>query len=693
MPKVIGIDLGTTFSAVAHIDDNGKPVILPNNQGAPITPSVIYIGSNDSVLVGEEAKEMQALGEADVAFLFKRNMGDPNFILNLRGRDYTPTQLSTLLLKQLKQDAENALGQPVDKAVITVPAYFDNGQRQATIDAGKAAGLEVLRIINEPTAAALAYGIREGNSNRRLLVYDLGGGTFDVTIVRVGHHIEVIATGGDHQLGGRDWDDRIAGYIASCFEEEFSINPLEEAESASDLVVRCEIAKKQLSSRERARISIAHDGEKGTYELPREKFEELTRDLMERTTSLVSQTLEEVSLTWEDMDGILLVGGSTRMPAVHRFVEEAAGKKCESGINVDEAVALGAAIQASLDSQTGSKLTLAAPVKVTDVMSHSLGVVAVNGDGSLYINSIIIPKNLPIPSKESHPFKLRTTPNQDNQLEVYMLQGESDKPSSCSILGRYVFDSINHGNNGLAIIDIEYAYDRNGVVSVNAIEKSTGNRLTPDIQPLPDDMSWLDRPPEDEKEALVHLNVGIAVDLSGSMGGEPLRQACNAARGFLSKLDLSHTSMGLIGFANKAEITSHLSQNAKELNKGIENLDAVYNCGSLGRGTLGQPFEEAANLFKDCKGPRFLIVLTDGIWGYRDKAVSLAQQRHSEGIEIIALGFGTADKNFLRQIATSDESALFTNLNQLDESFSRIAQVLTSNTGTITSSRGLTFFN
>jgi len=497
MGRCAGIDLGTTFSALAVVDKAGRPVIVKNREGESITPSVIYFGKKGPV-VGAEAKEMQALGETDIASFFKRSMGDRSFMLNFNGKDYNPTELSTILLMKLKMDAEKELGDSITHAVITVPAYFNNLQRKATVKAGEKAGLKVLRIINEPTAAALAYGLDRVSGTQTVLVYDLGGGTFDVSIVRInGGQIEVIATGGDHELGGKDWDDRIAGYLGRQFQQEFTGDPLDDVESFQDLLIRTENAKKQLSQREKVRISIVHAGEKGSYQLTRSKFEEITEDLMERTRSLTTQVLKEAGLKWKKIDGVLLVGGSTRMPMVRSFVESMSGKKVLTGVNVDEAVAMGAAIQAHMDAEDQPKglfnfsFSLKGKVKTKDVLSHSLGLVTENEERTRYINSILLPKNSPTSKTVSRPFQIRTQAGNSNQLDVYMLQGEDSDPQQCIVLGKYVFSDIRHVKNSDALMEIEYGHDQNGLVTVKAVQKDTGKTLPFTVEPTPEDMSWL----------------------------------------------------------------------------------------------------------------------------------------------------------------------------------------------------------
>src|SRR6185295_11312763 len=418
----IGIDLGTTNSAIAYINAAGRPEVVPNREGSPITPSVIDF-SCDPPRVGEEAKESQGLGEESIASFFKRSMGNPNFVLELGGRPRTPIDLSALVLKKLKEDAEAKLGTPITQAVITVPAYFNNAQREATIEAGRRAGLEVLRIINEPTAAAIAFGLHETKTTQRVLVYDLGGGTFDVSLVEItSENISVLATDGDHNLGGKDWDDRVAVYLGQSFAEAHGVNPVDSSVSFNDLLVRAEEGKKALSSRNSTRVAIHYEGQREAYELTREKFQELTQDLMERTQCLAEQVLAEAGVKWTNLSGVLLVGGSTRMPMVHDYVRRMSGKEPMTGANVDEAVALGAAIQAAIDlrEKSGGKqetFFLGGSRRIQDVMSHSLGVIALSEDRKSCINSIIIPKNTPVPSKASKPYQLRTREGQDNQLD------------------------------------------------------------------------------------------------------------------------------------------------------------------------------------------------------------------------------------------------------------------------------------
>ncbi|HHC24541.1 MAG TPA: VWA domain-containing protein [Desulfobacterales bacterium] len=674
MKYSLGIDLGTTFSSVATVDKTGRPKILSNSQGKSLTPSVIYFGGGESI-VGDEAKEMQALGESEVASFFKRSMGDHHFFLNFGGRDYTPTDLSAILLRKLKNDAESDLGSSVNQSVITVPAYFNKFQREATIKAGEIAGLKVLRIINEPTAAALAYGISKNSSRQTALVYDLGGGTYDVTIVRITKSaIEVIGTDGDHELGGKDWDDRIATYLGECFRDDHGIDPLDDSITFNDLLVRCEDAKKQLSNRNKTRVSITYQGEREAYEITRSMFEEMTKDLMERTQILTEQVLSDARLKWKELSGVLLVGGSTRMPMVWDYVERMSGKKPISGVNVDEAVAIGAAVQAQIDSKTSSSLfLLSATKKIQDVMSHSLGLIAVNEDNTKYINSIIIQKNLAIPALQTRPYKLSVSRRGDSKLEVYMTQGESDDPMGCTYLGKYVFSDIPSISGKEAIIDISYAYNKNGVVNVSAKERNSKKPLMLSVEPLPEDIPDRFAMPPVQEEVREHLFVYLAFDLSGSMNGQPLTEAKKAAHAFVSQCDLTNTSIGLISFSDEVFVDLKACQNAKKIAKSVKGL----TIGRTGYGNDAHPFDEIYNLLYRRSGLRYGIVLADGVWRNQPYAVKRAKRCHKAETEIIGIGFGHADRDFLRQISSSDQNSFFTNLNELTETFSTIAQELT----------------
>lgn len=680
MNSFIGIDLGTTYSAVAHINSDGKPEVIPNDQGNRLTPSVVDLGSNPP-LVGDEAKEKQTLGDVSVYSFFKRNLGDPNALYLENDQEYTPIDLSSMVLAYLKRCAEEFLGQNITDAVITVPAYFNNMQRQATIEAGRKAGLNVLRIISEPTSAALAYGLRPMHSHSKVLVYDLGGGTFDVSLVEVtSDEINVIATAGDHMLGGKDWDDRILQYLATQFENEFGLDLI--GDDFNDLMILAERTKISLSTKKSLQVSVKGSGYSSTYEISRTQFEQMTQDLMERTQMLVEQVLEDANLTWAELEGAVLVGGSTRMPMVREYVERMSGKSAMGGVNPDEAVALGAAIQAAMDLESKKPsnqplFALSGRKKTSDVMSHSLGLIAVSQDGSKYLNSIIIPKNQPIPCQQTRPYQLRVRKREENRLEVFMTQGESIDPMTCAYLNMHVFTDIPEISSRVAVIDITYSYNLNGVVEVSAVERNTQHKLKLSIEPLPPDVPD-ERFLKSPQEHLIreHSHIYLAFDLSGSMEGRPLQTAMEAAISFVSNCDLTTTSIGIIGFADNVFPILKACQNSRQIINNIRKL-------KISGGTTAHPLDLIFNNLSNVKGLRYGLVLTDGEWFCSNDPIRAAKHCHEAGIDIIAIGFGDAKKEFLRKISSRDDLSFFTDLSQLTETFNTIAQELTEGGGQI----------
>ena len=678
----VGIDLGTTNSALAWVDPQGRPSVVALGPGQTILPSVICFDQG-RVVVGEEAKEQQGGGAPQVAAFFKRQMGSAGFLFEAHGKEYSPTDLSALVLGELKRRAERTLGQPLGPAVVTVPAYFRNHERQATIAAGRQAGLEVLQVINEPTAAAIAYGLRGTAQEGLLLVYDLGGGTFDVTLLRIGsEEIRVLCSEGNHELGGKDWDDRILEFLASRFEEEHGSDPFENVESMAELLVQAEDAKKKLSTRRSVQVSVVHEGRRGRYSLDRATLERLTRDLMERTTALCRKVLDDQRLHPGAVDGVLLIGGSTRMPMVQDFVQATFGKPPLKGANVDHAVALGAAIVAQerqLEALGGKAhtLTLAGRVRTRDVTNHSLGMIAVNEDRSAYINSRILPKSREIPCVERRPYQHRISGRGSGALEVFVTQGESQRPDEVCYLHKYVVYDVPGRSGDTAVIDIGYHYDRSGTVQVDAVHRKTGQALKVTAEELPDDVPerFLGRP--DEVLVPEHLTAYLAFDLSGSMSGTPLEEAKRAAKGFLEQTDLANCSLGIIAFSNTVDTKLKACQDARAIERAIEEL----RVGETGYGNSGQPFDEVHHLLDGVEGNRFAVTLADGVWSSQSAAERSAKRCHEAGIESIAIGFGGADEAFLRRIASSDEASFFTSLGELVETFSSIAQVLTESGG------------
>ncbi len=695
----VGIDLGTTFSAVAKIDEkSGKPEVIKNRYGEAITPSVLCFTPDGNVLFGEDAKEMQEMGDTNAVAFFKRNMGNDQFCVDFFGKTYDAADLSALFLKKLVNEAESECGERIDSAVITVPAYFTHKERQATIDAGKRAGLDVLAIINEPTAAALAYGLNGKDSEQTVLIYDLGGGTFDVTIARIDKdRIDILGSDGNHELGGKDWDDCIARYFVQQFEENYGIDLSEDDEMVASLTVKAESVKKQLTARDEVTIPIVYKGLRGTVTITENTFEDISRFLIGATKELTENLIASVGLTWKNITGVILVGGSTRMRMIHNYVKEMSGKEPLSGINVDEAVALGAAIKANMDDYGDSLIKdmlnmfdknktqyVIGAKKVSDVTAHALGMIAISGDGEHYENSVIIPKNTPIPTQKKRSYNFRTRAK-DNELEVYVLQGAYRRPLDNTIIAKYVITNIERVGSRPAVIDVYYQYTSNGVVQVGAIQTETGKKLPIRIENVPDDMSWTDGSPKDNEAEveLPQVEILLAIDLSGSMNGEPLYEAKEAMKSFVSRFDSKYTKMGLLAFADSVRMVVDLTDNFKKVVRGIDSI----RVGEVGTCNYGEPFTMAlkqmklSHADKDKDILRYLVVLTDGEWADPMDAINKAEICHSDGIEVMALGFGEANNLFLRMIASTNEFASITNLSELSSSFSKIAQTINENAG------------
>jgi molecular chaperone DnaK (HSP70) len=689
MATFVGIDLGTTNSAVAYRNAYGRPEVIANREGQNITPSVVYFGA-DPPVVGQEAKEWARLGNAEIASFFKPHMGNPLFQLEFHGKSYRAAELSTLVLQRLKQDAEARLGDSVDRAVITVPAYFADPQRKATIEAGRAAGFDVLRIINEPTAAALAYGLQKTGVQETVLIYDLGGGTFDVTVARITpDQIVIMSTAGDHDLGGKNWDDRIATFLAERFAAETGFDPLDDPVALNEVLVRSEQAKWALSERSSTRITLQLGTDRRTFELARSEFEAMTFPLMDRTRRLTEEALVEAQLDWPRLDGVLLVGGSTRMPMVRAYVSQMAGKPPRTGVNVDEVVALGAAIQAAMEvgqpigdavprftltassPQSAANLPAAASRRVTDVMSHSLGTIAVSPDGSAYVNDIVVRRNLPIPARNDKSYLHATHGGANTKLEVYLTQGESSAPLDCTILGKYVFNEI-HPTDAEVTVDVGLSYDSNGVVQVQAVQRDTGHRLPMSVEPVPDDLSWLGRPPETTVAAREPelIRVLLLIDVSSSMTGQPLVEAQTAANEFLARCDFTTMEVGLISFSTSVALQAVATSNVRRLHAAVHRLEAQ------GSTNLTDALEMARGQLVADDRKRYIVILTDGYPDAPDSAVEQALAARQQGIEIVAIGTGDADRDYLRRLASSEQASIFARSGELVQTFGHIARVI-----------------
>ena len=467
MAKVVGIDLGTTNSCVA-VMEGGKPQVIANTEGGRTMPSVVGFSKSGERLVGEMAKR-QAVSNPDRTILsIKRHMGTDHRVA-IDDKKYSPEEISAMILTKLKKDAESYLGEEVEQAVITVPAYFNDSQRQATKNAGTIAGLEVLRIINEPTAAALAYGLDKQDDTLTVIVFDLGGGTFDVSVLEIGDGVfEVKSTAGDTKLGGDDWDERLMKFIASEFEKEHGIDLLKDKIAHQRLKDAAEKAKIELSQKVSANVNLpfitadANGPKHLDVDISRAKFESLTSDLLDRCASPCEQAMKDAKLGKKEIDRVLLVGGSTRMPMITEFVTKEFGKDPSKDINPDECVALGAAVQGAVLSGEVKDVVL------VDVTPLTLGIETLGG-----VMTKLIARNTAIPTKKTETFS--TAADMQTSVEVHVLQGEREMASGNKSLGRFHLSNIPPAPRGVPQIEVSFELDSNGILNVSAKDKGTGN--------------------------------------------------------------------------------------------------------------------------------------------------------------------------------------------------------------------------
>ncbi|QDT65515.1 Hsp70 family protein [Calycomorphotria hydatis] len=495
--QTVGIDLGTTYSAVARLNDEGIPEVIPNADDRSITPSVILLGEEGHVMVGPSFERISIEDPNNIVEAVKRQMGNDEYFVVYQGKRLTAEFLSALILKKLRQDTEARIG-PVGNAVITVPYYFNDVRRKATQDAGTVAGLNVIDIINEPTAATLTYAWEKGELGRTdiaadpktILVYDLGGGTFDVTVVQyTPTHFKVLATDGDVMLGGLDWSNRLVDHLAEQFMRKFGDDPREDPEAMRTFFQECEDAKRSLSNQGQTPVNVYHKGNTLTVSLTREDFERMTSDLLQRTYDTTSLVIQQAEVDPKTLDEVLLIGGSTYMPIVENMLKDICGRIPSRELLPEAAVAQGAAIHAAIleAKQAGGEGRMAdavikrlSAVNTVDVNSHSLGVkISASHDRTQKVNHIMIPRNTPLPFTK----RQRFVTNVDNQqkVHIYILEGEAEDPDACSPIGDFVVTELPKGLPKGSPVDVEYSYDANGRIHANAVEVKGQNAAKTEI--------------------------------------------------------------------------------------------------------------------------------------------------------------------------------------------------------------------
>ncbi len=721
MALIVGIDLGTTYTVISYIDSKSRaPQIIKNKNGNLSTPSVIGFTSPDSYVIGEDAKAMEEVGDVNTASFYKLHMGDHNYKISILGKDYTAMDLSSMFLKRLIEEAEETMGDEITKAVITVPAYFEDAAKNDTIAAGRAAGLDVMNIINEPTAACVAYGLRNDSSDKKILIYDLGGGTFDVTIANVSKDsINVIGTIGHHQLGGRDWDAAIADWLTERFQEETGIDASEDSEFAAENMIKAEIAKRQLTTASSADIFVDNGEKKCKIRLTRQEFEDMTSYQLGITINLINELFENIKLSWNDIDGAVFVGGSTKMPMVRNFIISK-NIKILDGVNPDESVAIGAAIQANISTYCATLpgnatissfameqkdldlVQLPGAKTISDVIPHSLGMIVESADGHQFVNDIMIPRNTSREKAfETKRRQLRVSrKKEDNRLDIYLLQGESEEPINCTVAKKYSFYDIEYVTGGKTVLDITFLHTINGTIDVKAVQSETGVNLKCREEDIPADMSWVTKSPREVFGSPAKSEISgvlvMALDLSGSMAAmiqgvkAPDLPGGLAYQGLVVALDLAKSAMinfvdqfsdvkvkiGIIGFSDMCMVMCEPTDDKKIIMEAIGQLKVQLT----GVGNDASPLQFMYDMMKPFVGEPFAyaLVLTDGMWN--SHACDCARRMQSDfkrmGFEVIGMGFGDADEEFLKDISTRTELANVDDITNLDSSLSSIARIM-----------------
>lgn len=741
MGIAVGIDLGTTFSAVACVGADGEPKILPNSSGEHTTPSVVAVAEDGSAVCGEAAKEAQLMGDANVASFYKTNMGNAGYVECLRGCEFDATTLSSTFLRHLIADVSRANGVQIDSAVVTVPAYFEAPQREATLEALRRTGVRALGTLNEPSAAAYAYGLMSADAagDRTILIYDLGGGTFDVTVARLsGREIRVLSSTGNHQLGGRQWDSALSDFILDqlCDARGLDRDDVESDLTPSDintLAVVSEQVKRDLTNRARTRARVMAESISGTIEVTREDFEEATRHLLTLTTDCCEEALREAGLTWAQVDGYILVGGSTKMPQVREYLTGKVGSGPVGGnVNPDEAVALGAAVYAAQKCGTtfslpgapaaAPRFSLGALPKLVDCTAHSMGMIAESEDRSRYVNSTIIAKNTPIPATNSREYAVRATPGRPGSLEIYLLQGDDPAPLNNTVVGKYVVPKIPGERGRETHVLVSYSYTENATIEVGATLASSGRALEVQRAEVESDLSRFLNAPTDndvkgEGHGFVDARVMICVEVSACMYGEGFAAAEEAVDSFLDSVDGSGVQVGLMYFADSSKVVCEPSDDyagivkytrAGLFNRCLINKDLLESpdfnhqeweissksgfysleateCGSDLTASNVDPLNEyiswRGGVKKDDVSD-IVLILTDDFWADTyDSALNNSRSLKEDGVRIICIGTPRADLEFLKKISTSDSYAGLFDFSELGTAFSSIGRSISSGSG------------
>ena len=657
----VGIDLGTTFSVVARYDpEQSNAVVITNDKGLLLTPTVLSFSEGANPVAGDDAYELLKANRSHCVTDFKKTLGmDVKY--KLAGKEYLSSDLYTIMYRHLVRMAESSAGEKIEAAAITVPAYFNDIQRNAAKNAAISAGIPDVRVLNEPTAAAICYGYRR-KTDRTVMVYDLGGGTIDVTVCRVHNNsIEVIGTAGNHLLGGNNWNNELLDYVSKLFEADFGVNPGDDPAARERLLEHADSYKKLLSEYESVEYRISYGGDDGVYTINRRVFEDLTAHLMSATLDVIHDVrVDGEPLDPSTVDEVLLVGGSTRMPGIRSFlVTNGFPEIVElSDSDVDTAVAKGAAIAAALINNRNEGLS---EFTVSDATSISLGLLTEDDGGEAYRNTILIPKGSKYPVSNTGHLRIREN-NVTDHLDVYVLQGESLDPADCTVLAKRTVTGFVNSGAGM-VFDITLSYDSDGIVEVFA--RHGDQELTVTKNDTFTDTAWMRfSPKEKSMDTTIAKEVVFIADMSRSMWphAETVR---DCIRGLANKLDGESTTFSLIGFGDKCRMECGPGDDLDALLDAVGRMKPGY-LGHYGPGTSGDPLSLLLDESPKIDHAIFAIIITDGNWESRDRAVSSARDCRNEKIILFTVCYGDEpDRSFIRQLSDRDANSLFTTVDNL----------------------------
>ena len=661
----VGIDLGTTFSVVAKYDPaiSDASVIL-NKEGLELTPSVLCFDDNGNTIAGWSAHARLIENKPGCVTDFKKTLGMETKY-KLGGKEYYSSDLYSILYRYLITTAESVAGDRIESAVITVPAYFNDIQRNAAKNAAISAGIINVRVMNEPTAAAICYGYRK-TSDRTIMVYDLGGGTIDVTVCRVhDKSIEVIGTAGNHLLGGNNWNAALLEYVCRQFESDYGINPGDDSAVREKLLDRADAYKKLLSTEDYVDYEIEYGDEKAVYRVTKDDFETATSHLMDATLDVIHQVMVDGEpLDPDTVDEVILVGGSTRMPYIRRFLNDNGFAEVVEldAREVDTAVAKGAALAAALISHEETGLT---DFEITDSTSISLGLLTESDDGEKYRNTILIPKGSKLPVSSTGHLRIREN-NVTDYLDIYVLQGESLDPADCTVLAKRTVTGFNNPGTGM-VFDITLSYNKEGMVTVTA--KHGDKELTVTQSDAVADTAWIRFSPRsqsmDSSVTSIAKEVVFIADMSRSMWPHT-DKVKDCIRTLAEKLDGESTTFTLLGFGDRTRCECGPGADLDEFIKSVDAMKPGY-ISHFGTGTSADPLEELLDLSVGIGKAIFAIIITDGNWDSRNRAVNSARDCHAEKrMVLFTVCYGDdPDRSFIKQLSDRDADSIFTTVDNL----------------------------